>query len=134
MHHHLGTAAELAGGIVLLPRPAADEQLVGFDLRLVGNGIDLEQDVAGLERLVGLDRDLHHLAGDIGHNLHRLADDECRTLRRTPAHWDEKTEHQQEKNDNGRAFPEQIERDDLRLHQDEEDDEIDIEDGDDHRA
>jgi hypothetical protein len=84
--------------------------------------------------LFRLDRHIGHFARDIRNDLHRIADHERRPLRRAPIHRDEKADEQQQQDDRGRDFPEQVERNDLQLHQDEEDDEIDIEQDDDHRA
>jgi len=54
----------------------------GIDLRTERRRIDPEQDVARLQRLVGLDGNVDHLAGDIGDDRDRVADHEDAALRR----------------------------------------------------
>ena len=72
-------------------------QLCGnrIDLRLVRDGVDLEQHVAGLERLVGFDRNVGNLSGDIRNDRNRIAHHERRALGRAPSHRNEEAKHQQ---------------------------------------
>jgi hypothetical protein len=51
-----------------------------------------------------------------------------------PVHRNEQAEQQKQQHDDRRDLPEQIPGNKLGLHQDEEDDEIDIDEDDDHRA
>lgn len=104
------------------------------DLRLERHRIDPEQHVAGLELPVGLDRHIDDLAGDVRHDRDRVAHDQNRPLRRPPVHRDEQPDQQHEENDDRGNLPEQVERHDPELHQDEEQRQIGVEQDDDHRA
>jgi hypothetical protein len=94
----------------------------------------LNKDVAGLERLVRAHRDIRHFAGDVGHDRHRIADHHRGTLRRAPAHRNKQAEHQEQKDKERGDLSEQVERNDLELHEEEEKHQVNVEEGDDHRG
>ena len=102
------------------------------DLRLVRHGIDPEQHIACLERLVRLDRNVDHLAGHARHDRDRIAHHQHGPLRRAPSHRNEQPEIEQQQDDERRDFPEQVEADDAEAHQREQQHEIDAEHRDDH--
>ena len=65
-----------------------------LDLGLVWCRVDTKQDIAALQRRIGLDRNLQDFAGDIRHDRDRIARHERLPLRRAPVHRHEQADQQ----------------------------------------